>query len=108
MSAIPAKEQRLAAFRSACKRAVARRDPDGHIPAKTSIPLAYRDLIDRAERREVRTWLAQQQHAAIARCDMQASRAWGEVRDRVNRYDHLLREPSYPPSYGERPSGGFQ
>ena len=93
MSAIPSSEQRQAAFRSACKRAVARRDPDGNIPAKTSIPIAYRDLTD-TEAQAMRSWLASQQHAAIARLDFNASRAWGDVRNRVARYDNLMRKSS--------------
>lgn len=91
MSAIPSSEQRMAAFRSACKRAVAKRNGEGMMPSRSSIPLVYRDLTD-TEKAEARTWLAQTQHAAIARCDLSASRAWGIIRDRVKNYDIADRE----------------
>jgi hypothetical protein len=47
--------------------------------------IAWNALDDR-ERRMMRSWIASQQHAAIAQCDSIGARAWSAIRERVHLY----------------------
>lgn len=85
MPTVPSSEQRLAAFRTVCKRAVEARDEKGVIPKATCIPTRYADLDDH-EKATARAWLTDQVLGSVYRLDVQRARAWSDVQEHVRGY----------------------
>lgn len=72
-------------FKAHSKELVRDASLTGMIPSRSHLPVIYADL-DAKRKTSVRIWLANEQHAAIARLDAKAARAWGVIRDRVSNY----------------------